>query len=222
MFKEKKNLFIIAAVIAGFLVGIGYGQVRLQSQKSMYSAKLKDLNQRLTQTQRTISKDLTLQNALEEEKQQALAETEKLAKEKATLSAQGKALKEKADLLEASKVSLERKTASLELENRQHRESLTKAETDRENQEKKLKQTTQTLSEREKELGRLQAKYNQCAEHNARLYFIGEELIDRYRKKGVMGSILEKEPFTQIKKVELENLVQEYKDQIDRQAIRSK
>lgn len=222
MFKEKKSLLIIAAVIAGFLVGVGYGQVRLQSQKSMYSAKLKDLNQRLTQTQRTISKELTLQNTLEEEKQQALAEREKLVKEKATLSAQGKALKEKADFLETSKISLERKTVSLELENKQHRESLTRAETDRENQEKKLKQTTQTLNEKEKELAQLRAKYNQCAEHNARLYSIGEELIDRYQRKSVMGSLLEREPFTQIKKVELENLVQDYKDKIDRQVIRSK
>jgi hypothetical protein len=70
-----------------------------------------------------------------------------------------------------------------------------------------LKETVQTLSEKEKELNQLRTRYNQCADRNARLYSIGEELIDRYQKKGVMGSLLEKEPFTQIRKAELENLV---------------
>jgi hypothetical protein len=37
-----------------------------------------------------------------------------------------------------------------------------------------------------------------------------------------MGTLMEKEPFTQIKKVELENLVQAYKDKIDEQKLQTK
>ncbi len=99
-------------------------------------------------------------------------------------------------------------------------------EADRTALDQKQRQTFQTLQEREKELKQLtadsQRKYDQCAEHNARLYMIADELIHKYENKGVVSSLLEKEPFTQIKKVELEKLVQDYKDKIDQQKLKTK
>jgi hypothetical protein len=41
------------------------------------------------------------------------------------------------------------------------------------------------------------------------------QLLERYEKKGCMSSLLEQEPFTQIKRVELENLVEDYRDRLD-------
>jgi len=45
----------------------------------------------------------------------------------------------------------------------------------------------QTLNERETELKQLNGKYNQCAEHNARLYAIGVELMTSTRRKALWG-----------------------------------
>ena len=50
-----------------------------------------------------------------------------------------------------------------------------------------------------------------CAANNEALYASVIELADRYEKKGVFRSLVEKEPFTRIKKVQMENLVQEHK-----------
>jgi chromosome segregation ATPase len=49
---------------------------------------------------------------------------------------------------------------------------------------------------------------------NKNLYQFGRELIARFEKQGV-GGILQAEPFTQIKRVELENIFQDTRDRLD-------
>jgi len=56
-----------------------------------------------------------------------------------------------------------------------------------------------------------------CATRNARLYEIGGEILERYENKGVFSSLLAAEPFTGLKRVELENLVEDYRDKLDAQ-----
>jgi chromosome segregation ATPase len=66
----------------------------------------------------------------------------------------------------------------------------------------------------------LQSRLNQlCEEKNAMLYRIGNDLLDKYRNKGVVDAIKQAEPFTQIEKVKVENLWQEYKDALDREKL---
>jgi hypothetical protein len=59
-----------------------------------------------------------------------------------------------------------------------------------------------------------------CEESNASLCIIGEELVKAYKNKGITTAILEKEPLTQIKKVELEQLAQKYKENIEQLKIK--
>lgn len=57
--------------------------------------------------------------------------------------------------------------------------------------------------------------------HNKKLAAISQSILARYDEDGVFAkTILDVEPFTQIKKVELEKLIQAYLDQIDDQVIR--
>ena len=59
--------------------------------------------------------------------------------------------------------------------------------------------------------------------HNQKLAATSQSILARYDEDGVFGkTILDVEPFTQIKKVELEKLIQEYMDQIDDQVIRER
>ncbi|MFN0040752.1 MAG: hypothetical protein ACKVP2_14670 [Burkholderiales bacterium] len=58
-----------------------------------------------------------------------------------------------------------------------------------------------------------------CEEKNLALYRVGEELLERYRKKGVMDALKQAEPFTGIEQVRVENLWQEYRDKLDTQKI---
>ena len=157
------------------------------------------MNQRLSQAQRKFVEERTLQTSLEDEKQAVQSQLDALQKEKDRLLAENKQLKSKADTLERIRhlrcekkaASLETRAASLDAKNsaalrasHQGRRRIVLPSIGSQ------KQTFQTLQEREKELKQLtvdsRRKYDQCAEHNARLYTIAEELIRKYESKGVV------------------------------------
>jgi predicted nucleic acid-binding Zn-ribbon protein len=52
-------------------------------------------------------------------------------------------------------------------------------------------------------------------EKNLKLYQLNAELVDRYNHKGVWESLMQREPFTQIKDVQIQGLLQEYRDKND-------
>jgi len=225
----KKLALPVVGLVVGLLLGVVYGQVRLQSVDKVYQAKLKDINQRMAQVQRRYSQGVAAQNDLEQQKMSIQGEVDKLSKEKQGLAAQQAELKTKADGLESKATSLEKKSssletraASLESRNAELTERLNKVEADRAALDQKQKQTMATLQNTEKALRNLDQKYDQCAEHNAKLYTIASEVIKKYENKGVMGALIEKEPFTQVKKVEMEKMVQDYKDRIDHEKMKTK
>jgi len=211
------------------VIGVVYGQLRLQSVDKVYESKLKDINQRIAQVQRRYSQGVAAQNELEQQKMSIQEEVDKLTKEKGLFGTQQTELKTRADGLEAKVASLEKKNVSLEAraasldsKNNELTERLNKVEADRNALDQKQRQTQKTLLDTEKALRNLDQKYDQCAEHNARLYTIASEVVKKYENKGVMSSLVEKEPFTQVKKVEMERLVQDYKDKIDQQKMKTK
>lgn len=51
-----------------------------------------------------------------------------------------------------------------------------------------------------------------CADKNQKLYALNLELLDLYENKGVWDALLQKEPVTQLKRVEVENIVEGYKE----------
>ncbi len=55
-----------------------------------------------------------------------------------------------------------------------------------------------------------------CEVKNVNLLQINRELLVDYEKKGFMDAMLQREPLTQLKRVKIENIVQEYEDRIDR------
>jgi len=53
-----------------------------------------------------------------------------------------------------------------------------------------------------------------CEDRNAKLVQLGDELLAKYKDKGVWESLHDAEPFTQLHHVELEKLAQDYHDRI--------
>jgi len=54
---------------------------------------------------------------------------------------------------------------------------------------------------------------------NLKLYEYNVELMNIYADKGVMDSLLQREPFTGIKQVEVENILEEYSYKLDQQKV---
>jgi len=68
-------------------------------------------------------------------------------------------------------------------------------------------------------IGRQSQLIQGCEEKNLALYQLGTDLQKRYRNKGVMDAIKQAEPFTQLEKVRMENLLQEYSEKLDARKI---
>lgn len=62
-------------------------------------------------------------------------------------------------------------------------------------------------------------QHRSCREKNMTLAGIAQELARNYQRQGVVDLLASNEPLTQLKKVELEKLAQEYLDRIDNKTL---
>jgi chromosome segregation ATPase len=60
---------------------------------------------------------------------------------------------------------------------------------------------------------------NQCVTNNQKLFETGNEVLDRYEDKGCFSSMRENEPFTQNRRVRMQNLVDEYRWALEDQKL---
>ena len=61
-----------------------------------------------------------------------------------------------------------------------------------------------------------------CESHNVKLLQVNHDLLGQYEKKGFFDSLMQREPIIGLKGVELENIVQDYQDRLDRLVFRKK
>jgi chromosome segregation ATPase len=62
------------------------------------------------------------------------------------------------------------------------------------------------------QLTQSQAAFDKCAERNYSLYEVDNEVLDRYAHQGAFSYLERAEPFTRIKRTEIDNFVLEYKE----------
>ncbi len=66
--------------------------------------------------------------------------------------------------------------------------------------------------------GTLEARdrdYKLCVDHNIGLYGVGREALDRLERRGFWSKVRESEPFTQIARARLDNLIDDYRQRMD-------
>lgn len=156
-----------------------------QEKKSMSEA----LNQAKS-AQRSHSAQLQGQSR---RNQQLQAESQKLTQEKAALSSQLQQLQsqlaEQAQRLEATEQQLKSAKADLDVNDQQR---------------KKLVANVSTAHQR----------LASCEEKNSRLYAYGNDLVGLYADASTYQKIMRAEPFFQLKRVELENILQDKRTQL--------
>ena len=84
----------------------------------------------------------------------------------------------------------------------------------------KLKKITGEMQTLQADLKKTTRDLGHCASNNAELCIIAEELVKKYRNKGLGTVLMEKEPLTQIKKAELEQFIRKYQEEIEQQKIK--
>jgi chromosome segregation ATPase len=156
-----------------------------------------------------------------------------LEQEKTGLAEQMEELKKKSVDLEsgtakanARRVALDREVEGLGKDKVELSAKLQESSRGLQEMTKKQAEAMQTLQHKEREIKRLEAELarqtrqgEMCEVKNGQLYQINAELMDKYQSKGVFGALLQAEPFTQLKSVEMENLLQEYRDKLDAQRV---
>jgi chromosome segregation ATPase len=71
----------------------------------------------------------------------------------------------------------------------------------------------------QQQLAQSKASYDKCAERNYKLYQVSGEVLDRYEHQGVFSYMAQAEPFTRIKRTQIENFVDEYKERAEQLRI---
>jgi chromosome segregation ATPase len=91
---------------------------------------------------------------------------------------------------------------------------------------KTISERDKVISEKEKEKKHVQLELDAAKEkisriiaHNQRLCQLGESLLAHLDGKGIFKTVLEKEPFTKTTRIELEKMIQDYLDQIDKERL---
>lgn len=213
-----------AIIMAGLLAGLILANPSGASDKKANRERemLRRVQVQLQQAQSQVG-------GLEQEKAklaQDLAAAEKGAK--AASAARAQASRLKADLAREQE---QREVQAKELETARQdiaalRERLAQTEKQLAESSQKLQETTQTLARSEAErqtLEAIQARQTReialAEEKNLALYQLGRDLMVRYENKSCGEILVQKEPFTGLKRVQIENLLEEYRDKLDEQRI---
>ncbi|MBI3560657.1 MAG: hypothetical protein HY080_02925 [Gammaproteobacteria bacterium] len=79
----------------------------------------------------------------------------------------------------------------------------------------KLHDSVMELHKAEMVLNDQKEQVTACMRMNVQLYDAGKDLLTKYEKKGVWDALAQREPFTGLKQVEIENVIEEYRYKID-------
>lgn len=185
-----------------------------------------------------------MKKQFEAEKAQLQAQFEQ---DKAALEDKAKASEKESSEIKGSLTAAKRRQATLAAELETLRKEKTELEARQQATETSLREAQATLDKTSKTLTDLTAQHQAtvrdlkaneaqrkelnkslvqrdqslvtCNEKNAKLHDFGLQLVKVYDKPGTYEAVLRTEPFTQIKRVELENILQDYRDKLDEQRV---
>ena len=80
---------------------------------------------------------------------------------------------------------------------------------------KTLRQTEIEKNTAHNNLKNTESELMVCANHNVKLYDTNRELLGQYEEKGVWSALKQQEPIMQLSQVQIENMIQKYRDIID-------
>jgi chromosome segregation ATPase len=209
---------LLALMLAGALIcGPAFASPDKKASREKEAARRAQMQ--LQQVQSQLS-------ALEQEKLTLGSERDKAQKE--AKGAKGKIGKLEKDLsqekLKAEQLLKDLEGVKQELATTQTR--LAETETKLTDTGKTLAQTQMTLARTEADKRQLESiktrnerEIASCEDKNLKLYQTGRELMTRFEKKSCGEVLAQKEPFTGLKRVEIENLLEEYRDKLDDQKL---
>ena len=212
-------VFLFLSVGAGAV--LGYYHIKITKEQTILQHKVEVLNKKVDLLRRKYAEKKVLaerqlrgKSALAGQKRALEAEVERIGKENRSMLEENRALnaiKEKLRdetlFLRARYSNVKTKLADLE---RKYDRVVMGFDQD-------LKWLVVEKENLRSEVRKERQKLHRCETRNAKVCLIANELIEKYRDKGLGSVLMQKEPFTGLKKVELERFIQEHKEKIEEQ-----
>lgn len=172
---------------------------------------------------------------------QLLQQLQQLASERTTLQAENARMKKELDDLRKDRDALKKAQQAVDGRARESAAVLARTAAEKSaNQEElqrtkdkmqelitKFRETAQTLREVETEntttkqsLATREQSLKVCVAHNGELYKLNQEVLNRLEHQSMWSHVASAEPFTKLKRVQLENLVDDYKSKADDQHLK--
>jgi len=193
---------------------------REQEQLRRMRQQLQQLQQQQTSDQDALRRADTDKAAAKAQADAALAELRRMrasatvqARSAAELQATIDALHTEGDALKASGAQLRSELASSQAGNDKLRGELSV-------QQRNLVQQQAALADLQSRHQTQAQGLQVCIANNQALHELGLDLLQRYASKGVAEVLGQHEPFVQTRRVALENLLQDYRDKLDLQALK--
>jgi chromosome segregation ATPase len=166
---------------------------------------------------------------LQQQVQQLAGERTALQAENAKLKEQVARLEKDAKALATDKDSLSRRVGAAESKVSRAEAGQQSVSTRLEGTEARLNEVVDKYKELAGQLRKLEGERSElarqvaqdgqglkiCAQRNVQLAGIANEALDRYKNKGCFGALAQAEPFTGLKRVEVENAVEDYRQQVE-------
>lgn len=204
----SRQLCKIVAAIFLFLMSfwhLGPAMANPNKDQKRERQALRRIQQQLTEIQQQKSAVDQEKTVLEDALKKTQNEVDSHKRSTASASAKAHLLEKEIETANSEKAELRARLDEAAKQNQAvsaHRDQL----------EQELKATASVLA-KENEQRKL------CETNNAALYGIGRELVDWYGRKGAFHAILEAEPFTRMKSVEMENLLENYREKLEGQRL---
>ncbi len=207
----------------GLLIGSGAVYIKLRMERGAYEKQIAELNTRSDLLRKKYSEEKARANGLLRTKSTLEGKIRAVRAEMADLKEQKElAVREKNTL----RARLEKKTAVCKekvdtLSDRydelseKHKALVVQFDKKKKACEERIDTLLSEKDELDMNLKETRYNLDRCEKHNNAFAAIANELIIKYRDKGVVDSIAQKEPFTGLKQVEMEKLIQEYQDRVD-------
>jgi chromosome segregation ATPase len=184
----------------------------------------------LAQTERASSggntQMLRQMQQLASERTQLQAENAKLKQELAVLKKERDAFKGGSDSADRKLRALQASAARADEQRAASSQELTSQRARMDELVSKFRETAGTLREVEAQratavqsLATRDIELAQCGDRNQKLYALNDEVLTYFGKRGFWSGLASAEPFTQLKKVQLENLIGEYRAKAEDQSM---
>ena len=193
---------LVAVLFAASSVSAADGKA---SREQMQVKRLQQSQRKLQQENTQLAQEKAALDGQLKEVQEKFDETSGKARIAASRAA---ALGKSLESVKAEKDALAAKLAETESKLAETSGALNKSALAGRRLDADLKQKTQALAA--------------CEAKNAKLHGYGVDLLDKYEKKGCGDALLQADPFTQLKRVEIENLMEAYREKLDEQKLDEK